>query len=98
MRSHNANANNRKIETDEILDLFGLPKDLFMGMPLLSMAGNRSLCITNHRGIRLCSEEVIVIAARDFAIQITGHRLCIPRFSKDQVEISGIVEGIDFIP
>lgn len=98
MRSHNANSNNKKIETDEILDLFGLPKDLFLGLPLLSMAGNRSLCISNHRGIRLCSDEMIVIAARSFAIEITGRNLCIPNFSKDQVEISGIMEGITFIP
>lgn len=98
MRSHNANSNNRKIETDEIIDLFGLPKDLFLGLPLLNMAGNRSLCICNHRGIRQYSDEVIVIAARQFSIQITGRDLCIPSFSKDQVEITGIMEGIAFLP
>lgn len=78
--------------------MFGLPKDLFLGLPLLSMAGNRTLNITNHRGIRMCSDELIVIATRHFAIQITGRNLCIPNFSKDQVEISGIMEGIMFIP
>lgn len=98
MRSHNANPNNKKTDADEILDLFGLPKDLFLGMPLLSMAGNRSLCVSNHRGIRQYSSEMIVIAAKPFSIQITGRNLCIPDFSKDQVEITGYMEGISFIP
>lgn len=80
------------------MDLFGLPKDLFLGMPLLSMTGDRFLCISNHRGIRMYTDELIVIAARPFAIEIAGKELCIPSFTKDQVEISGMIEGIAFLP
>lgn len=80
------------------MDTFGLPKDLFLGMPLLNMTGNCSLCITNHRGIRQYSSELIVIAAKPFAIQITGRNLCIPRFSNDQVEIAGVMEEVSFLP
>lgn len=98
MRSHNTNSNNRKVQADEILDMFGLPKDLFLGMPLLSMTGNRFLCISNHRGIRMYSDETIVIATKPFAIEIVGRELCIPNFSRDQVEISGWIEGIAFVP
>lgn len=98
MRSRNANPRNKKTESEKMVDLFELPKDLFLGMPLLSMAGNRTLCITNHRGIRQYSSELIEVAAVPFAIQITGRNLCIPRFSKEQLEITGYMEGITFVP
>lgn len=85
-------------DKDELLEKFGLPRDLFQGMPLLSLSGNRYLCIINHRGIRQYSGELIVIAAKPFGIQIAGKNLCIPSFSADQVEIRGTIEGIEFVP
>ncbi|MCM1494103.1 MAG: YabP/YqfC family sporulation protein [Muribaculaceae bacterium] len=86
------------MEAGQIVDMFGLPRDLFMGLPLLSLAGNRSLCITNHRGIRQYSSELIVVSAKSFAIQITGRNLYIPKFSGEQLEITGYMEGIMFVP
>ena len=43
-----------------------LPKDIFLGMPLLSMEGNRTLCIVNHRGIIKYCPEVIGIATQSY--------------------------------
>ena len=74
-----------------------LPKDLFLGMPLLSMEGNRTLCITNHRGIVRYSREKIVIATRNGSIEIAGRELLIPKFTKDIIEIRGYLEGVTFL-
>ena len=74
-----------------------LPKDLFLGMPLFSMEGNRTLCITNHRGIVRYSREKIVIATRNGSIEIAGRELLIPKFTKDIIEIRGYLEGVTFL-
>lgn len=73
-----------------------LPKDLFLGMPLLSLEGNRALCITNHRGIISYSQETIVVAAHAYGIEIAGRSLTIPRFSKEVVEITGYLKSVTF--
>jgi len=79
-------------------DWLHLPKDVIYGLPLLSMTGNHCLCIQNHRGIRQYSDECIVVVAKNYCIQIKGKGLGIPAFSRDQIEITGIIDGIGFIP
>ena len=80
-----------------VIDTLELPKDIFCGLSLLSMEGNRSLCITNHRGIVRYSREKIVIATRNGSIEIAGRELLIPKFTKDIIEIRGYLEGVTFL-
>lgn len=103
MKSHASKANNEQkknknaYEMNTVIDTLELPKDIFCGLPLLSMEGNRSLCITNHRGILRYSREKIVIATRNGSIEIAGRELLIPKFTKDIIEIRGYLEGVTFL-
>ena len=103
MKSHASKANNEQkknknaYELNTVIDTLELPKDIFWGLPLLSMEGNRSLCITNHRGIVRYSREKIVIATRNGNIEIAGRELLIPKFTKDIIEIRGYLEGVTFL-
>ena len=103
MKSHASKANNEQkknknaYEMNTVIDTLELPKDIFCGLPLLSMEGNRSLCITNHRGIVRYSREKIVIATRNVSIEIAGRELLIPKFTKDIIEIRGYLEGVTFL-
>ncbi len=103
MKSHASKANNEQkknknaYEMNTVIDTLELPKDIFCGLPLLSMEGNRSLCITNHRGIVRYSREKIVIATRNGSIEIAGRELLIPKFTKDIIEIRGYLEGVTFL-
>lgn len=103
MKSHASKANNEQkknknaYETNTVIDTLELPKDIFCGLPLLSMEGNRSLCITNHCGIVRYSREKIVIATRNGNIEIAGRELLIPKFTKDIIEIRGYLEGVTFL-
>ena len=80
-----------------MVEKFELPKDLFLGMPILSLEGNRTLCIANHRGIVKYSRQCIVVAARSYGIEITGRELTIPRFSKEMIEITGYMKSVTFL-
>ncbi len=97
MKSRNKNPQNNKTISERTLETLELPRDIFLGMPLLSMTGNRTLCITNHRGIRQYGNEMVVIAAKPFTIKITGRNLYIPSLSGDQVEITGYMESVLFL-
>lgn len=103
MKSHGTNSKNKqnkanlKADTHSVIDALELPKDLLLGMPLLSLEGNRSVCITNHRGLVRYSRELIVVAARNGNIQISGRELLIPKFTSEVIEIRGYLEGVTFL-
>lgn len=90
-KAKNMNANHPLIDTLE------LPKDLFLGLPNIALEGNRSVCITNHRGLVRYSRETIVVAVKSGSIQITGRELMIPKFTRDVMEIRGYLEGVTFL-
>ncbi|MEE0596653.1 MAG: YabP/YqfC family sporulation protein [Agathobacter sp.] len=103
MKSHaiNSKQNVKKHNRDEanhsVIDTLELPKDLLMGLPIISMEGNRSMCIMNHRGLVCYKNDKIIVATRSGSIQITGRELNIPEFTGDVVEIRGYLEGIVFL-
>jgi sporulation protein YqfC len=97
MKSQISNPNPERKKSERIVETLELPKDLFLGMPLLSIEGNRTLSITNHRGIVRYSDETIVVATRSYAIEISGRALMIPRFSKEMIEIAGVFKSVTFL-
>ena len=103
MKSHaitskqNVKKHNRDEANHSVIDTLELPKDLLMGLPLISMEGNRSMCIMNHRGLVCYKNDKIIVATRSGSIQITGRELNIPEFTVDVVEIRGYLEGIVFL-
>lgn len=99
-RANNSDRENEKkkaYETNHVVEALELPKDIFGGLPLISMEGNRSLSITNHRGIVRYEHEKIVVATRHGSIEVTGRDLVIPQFTGDVIEIRGYVEGVTFL-
>ena len=103
MKSHaiNSKQNVKKHKHNEanhsVIDTLELPKDLLMGLPLISMEGNRSMCVMHHRGLVCYTHDKIIVATRTGSIQITGRELNIPEFTSDIVEIRGYLEGIVFL-
>lgn len=103
MKSHASNVKSKKKENKDgyadhsVIDALELPKDIFLGLPLLAFEGNRTLCITNHRGLVSYGHNRIIVAAKGCSIQILGRELVIPRFNGDLIEIRGYLEGVTFL-
>jgi sporulation protein YqfC len=97
MKSQFSNQKNESKKSERVVTALELPKDLFLGMPLLSMEGDRTLCITNHRGIVRYSSESIVVATSKGSIEIVGQSLLLTRFSKDIIELSGVIKSVSFL-
>ena len=82
--------------TNRIIESLDLPQDLFLGLPSLSMTGNRELYVSNHRGILSYEEDAIVILSKHFQIQIKGKNLIIDSYSKDELIIKGYIHTMEF--
>jgi sporulation protein YqfC len=96
MKSQFSNLKNEPKKSERVVTALELPKDLFLGMPILSLEGDRNLNITNHRGIVRYSCESIVVATGRGSIEISGRALSILRFSKDIIEIAGAIKSVSF--
>lgn len=82
--------------SENLIEAFELPKDLLLGMPVLSVMGDREILIENHRGISYYSEQKMLIACSKQQIEITGDALTIEYYTKDSVKIRGRIEQILF--
>ena len=73
-----------------------LPDDYAKGNILLTMHGQEQLIIENFKGISCYTTEEIRLITRKKRISITGKRLKIDSYAKDEIEISGMIERIEY--
>lgn len=90
MNEHN------KQNTNKIIKALDLPQDLFLGLPNISMSGNREVYISNHRGILSYGQEEMVILIKDYQIMIKGKGLSIISYTKEDLTIQGFIRSMEF--
>ena len=88
----------KRIQVGFVMELLELPKDIILQLPLLYFQGNCSLCIENHKGIYLMNDHEIQIATHSNPILIHGKELTISSYTMDEIQISGLIEEVCFVP
>ena len=86
-----------KQTANKIITTLDLPKDIFLGLPNISLSGNREIYISNHRGILSYGHEEMIIMVKDYQIQIKGKSLCIVSYTKEELTIQGYIRSLEFI-
>lgn len=74
-----------------------LPKDVILGVPLLTMTGYTEMCVENYRGILEYTEALIRIQTKIGQIRITGKGLLISYYTNDEMKITGKISSIEYI-
>ena len=80
----------------EIIDLLELPKDILLGIPLLTLKGDMEITIENHKGILSYTSVELEILAKNFRILIIGEEMMISQYSKDSITIKGKISVVTF--
>jgi len=86
-----------KQTTKKIIETLDLPQDLFLGVPNISLSGNKEVYISNHRGILSYGKEEMLILAKEFQIHVKGKNLDIISYSKEDLTIQGYISAVEFI-
>lgn len=73
-----------------------LPKDVLLGMPLITMTGQAEVCIENHRGIIEYTEVLIRIKTKIGQIKIIGKKLQIEYYTNDEMKITGRIASVEY--
>lgn len=96
MREKNSTSGEKKF-LGHVSDMSGMPKDVIMGAPILTVIGQMELLLENYRGILEYTECIIRIQTRIGQIRILGKNLQIEYYTNDEMKITGKVTEIKYV-
>lgn len=79
-----------------ITDATCMPKDVILGVPIISVIGQNEACIENYRGILEYTDKLIRIQTKLGKIHVTGRGLTIEHYNNDEMKITGHITIIEF--
>lgn len=77
-------------------DAWGLPKDVIMNMPRLSVGGNREIYIENYKGLLEYTSDEIRLSTSIGVVRILGKDLKIKRVRLEDIFISGYFRLVEY--
>ena len=73
-----------------------LPEDFFRGNVMVSMQGQEHIWVENFKGISSYTEEEIRLGTAGRNICISGRRLKIISYARDEIEITGLIQKVEY--
>ena len=89
--------NHKNINPENLVEALELPKDLLLGMPILTMTGDCELLIENHRGIIEYTEKQMIILSKQLRIQVDGSSLSVEYYTGEMMKLHGKIHQITFL-
>lgn len=89
---------NRVIKTakEQMVDSLKLPKDLVMGVSMLSITGCEEAFIENYKGIIECNPCSVMVQTKNCRMNFTGCNLSVDYYTNEEMKISGKIRQISF--
>ncbi|MCL2674093.1 MAG: sporulation protein YqfC [Defluviitaleaceae bacterium] len=81
----------------QIANLFELPREIVLNLPLISVIGNEELIIENYKSVVEYSEEVVRISTSCGILKVEGRKLNLRRMTSEAVTITGTLTNFGFI-
>lgn len=78
------------------MDSAGMFADAMKGETILTLIGMRAVHIENYRSILVYTDSEIRIRCRHYILSVSGKKLKICYYDKDEMKISGRLEVIRF--
>lgn len=72
-----------------------LPGEVLPGVPRLTLTGNGSVLVENHRELLSCTEELVVIGCGKLRLRILGTELLLRSMDRDELLITGKICGVE---
>ena len=97
MNRENKNRNDsRESIRNRVAEAANMPKDVVLGVPIITMTGRLELSIENYHGIIEYTEFLVRIGTRAGQIKVTGQHLQIEYYTNDEMKISGQIKKVEY--
>ncbi len=73
-----------------------LPRDLVMNLPHVSITAGVQVVVENHRGLRACYPDRVVVGGRQGELAITGEELVVVLLTRDELVVRGQIHQVTF--
>lgn len=87
----------RKKIRDLAVSALDLPEDLVHGVPRMILTGDMRLAVERHQGVDLFSGELLRLKLEEGKLEIAGQGLVIRTIGRDEVQVEGKIERIQFV-
>ena len=81
---------------EKAAEMSGVPKDVAMGLPILTITGTNDLCVENYRGMTEYTDQIIRLKSKSGQIKITGKKLEVIYYTNDEMKIHGHIRTIEY--
>ena len=81
---------------EKAAEMSGVPKDVAMGLPILTITGTNDLCVENYRGMTEYADQIIRLQSKSGQIKITGKKLEVIYYTNDEMKIHGQIRTIEY--
>ena len=78
----------------KITSILDMPKEVTLNYPKITVLGEESVVVENHKGLIELSQTVIRLNTTMYLLKITGENLDIKSITGDDIEIVGKIPGI----
>lgn len=73
-----------------------LPKDVVLGLPILTMLGRTELSVENYRGILEYTDTLVRIQTKIGQIRVLGKNIQVVYYTNDEMKIHGSIDTIEY--
>ncbi|MBR5714305.1 MAG: YabP/YqfC family sporulation protein [Clostridia bacterium] len=80
----------------EALDALGLPPDAAGGTPVITVSGNRFVCVEGHKGVLRLSGELIRLYTPCGILRIEGNSMLVLNMDCECVRLKGKIKSVGF--
>lgn len=81
---------------NKLADASGLPKDVVLKAPIVTITGQMEIQIENYRGILEYTDQLVRVQTKTGRIKIIGERLHIPYYTNDEMKITGHIISVEY--
>ena len=85
-----------EILKNQITSNADLPKDVLLGVPIITITGKQEVLLENHRGIIEYTSLLIRVQTKNGQVRITGNQLRIIYYTNDELKIGGRIECVEY--
>ena len=86
----------KKRISERAADAWGVPKDVIMNIPRLTISGDKEIYIENHKGVLEYTDTEIRISTAMGIVKVCGKNLVIDRIRLEDIVISGVFSNIEY--
>lgn len=86
----------KKTFINRMADVANMPKDVVLGVPIITMTGQMEVSVENYRGILEYTDLLVRVQTKIGQIKIVGTSLQIDYYTNDEMKVSGHIDLIEY--